>query len=557
MQDIDIARGCTLQPISELASNRLKIPSDSVELYGPLKAKLSLDYLGQIQDRPDGKLILVTSITPTPAGEGKTTTSIGLCDGLNRIGKDTAVCLREPSLGPCFGMKGGGTGGGYAQIAPMADINLHFNGDFHAISAAHNLLAAILDNHVHYANTLGLDVRRIGWKRVLDVNDRALRNIAIGLGGPLSGYPRESGFDITSASEIMAILCLSKSLPELRQRLGNIVTGYTRRMEPVTARDLGAHGAMTALLRDAINPNLVQTLEGNPALVHGGPFANIAHGCNSVMATSAALKLADYVVTEAGFGADLGAEKFVNIKCRKSGLRPDVAVVVATIRALKYQGGSELAELSRENLPALQEGCANLERHVRNVREAYGLPCVVAINRFSSDSQKELELLRGRMRELDLPVSLANHWAEGGKGAEDLAHQVIETIDTQEASLRFVYDDDLHLFEKVEAVARKVYGAAAVVASGKIRRQLERLENDGYRSLPICIAKTQYSFSTNPALRGVASGHEVHIREVRLAAGAEFVVIVCGNMQTMPGLPTRPAAESIDVNRAGHITGLF
>ena len=557
LSDIAIAQRATLKRITPLAVERLGIPEEHLEPFGHYKAKVALEYLETLQGRPDGKLILVTAISPTPAGEGKTTTTVGLGDALNRIGKRALICLREPSLGPVFGMKGGAAGGGHAQVVPMEDINLHFTGDFNAIQLANNLLAALLDNHIHHGNELGLDVRRITWKRVLDMNDRALRDIVVSLGGPANGFPREDGFDIVVASEVMAIFCLATSLEDLKERLGNIVVGYTREQKPVRARDLQAHGAMTVLLRDAIKPNLVQTLENNPAFIHGGPFANIAHGCNSVIATRSALKLADYVITEAGFGADLGAEKFVDIKCRKSGLKPDAAVIVATVRALKYHGGADLKTLNHENLDALEKGMTNLERHVRNVREAYGLPCVVAINHFTHDTDAEVALIREKMRAQSTPVVVARHWAEGGKGAEDLAHEVVRVIDRGRNNFHFVYEDDLPLWDKVKAVATRVYGAADITADAKVRAQIVRLQEEGYGRYPVCIAKTQYSFSTDPSVRGAPSGHTLNIREVRLSAGAEFVVMVCGDIMTMPGLPKVPAATKIDLTPDGKVVGLF
>ncbi len=499
----------------------------------------------------------MTAISPTPAGEGKTTTTVGLGDALNRIGRKAVICLREPSLGPVFGVKGGAAGGGYAQVVPMEDINLHFTGDFGAIALANNLLAAMVDNHIHHGNELGIDVRRITWKRVVDMNDRALRDIVVALGGTANGYPREDGFDIVVASEVMAIFCLANSLQDLKTRLGNIVVGYTRDQQPVRALDLKAHGAMAVLLKDAIKPNIVQTLEHNVAFIHGGPFANIAHGCNSVIATRAALKLADYVVTEAGFGADLGAEKFVDIKCRKSGLRPDACVIVATVRALKYHGGADLKALSQENLGALEKGIANLERHVNNVRNHYGLPCVVSINHFTNDTLAEIELLKRKMAHHEAPVVLARHWAEGGQGAEDLARTVVDLIERVPPDFRFVYEDDASLWDKMKAVATKVYGAADVTADGKVRAQIKRLEDDGYGHYPVCVAKTQSSFSTDASIRGAPSGHIVNVREVRLAAGAEFVVMICGDIMTMPGLPKMPSAEKIDLSEDGRVMGLF
>ncbi len=555
--DIEIAQQAKLRRITELARERLAIPDDALEPYGHYKAKIGLDYVDSLASRPDGKLILVTAISPTPAGEGKTTTTVGLGDALNRIGKKAMICLREPSLGPVFGIKGGAAGGGHAQVVPMEDINLHFTGDFNAIALANNLLAAMVDNHIHHGNELGLDVRRITWRRVVDMNDRALRDIVVALGGTANGYPRQDGFDIVVASEVMAIFCLATSLKDLKQRLGNIVVGYTRDQKPVRARDLKADGAMTVLLKDALKPNLVQTLENNPAILHGGPFANIAHGCNSVIATRASLKLADYVVTEAGFGADLGAEKFVDIKCRKAGLKPDAVVVVATLRALKYHGGVELKELNRENLAALEKGVANLERHVNNIRNHFGLPCVVAINHFTHDTPAEIELLARKMAHHEAPVIVARHWAEGGKGAEDLAREVVRIIDRVPADFRFTYPDELPLWEKMQAVATKIYGAADITADSKVRAQIRKLEEDGYGRYPVCVAKTQYSFSTDPALRGAPSGHVVNVREVRLSAGAEFVVMICGDIMTMPGLPKVPSAERIDLTDDGKVVGLF
>ncbi len=557
LSDIDIAQQATLKRISALARDRLGIPDEQLEPYGHYKAKISLEYLDSLKGRPDGKLILVTAISPTPAGEGKTTTTVGLGDALNRIGKKAIVALREPSLGPVFGMKGGAAGGGYAQVVPMEDINLHFTGDFNAIQLANNLLAAILDNHIHHGNELGIDVRRIAWKRVLDMNDRALRDIVVSLGGPGNGYPRQDGFDIVVASEVMAIFCLATSLADLKERLGNIVVAYTRDQKPVRARDLGVHGAMTVLLKDALKPNLVQTLENNPAILHGGPFANIAHGCNSVIATRAGLKLADYVVTEAGFGADLGAEKFVDIKCRKSGLKPDACVIVATIRALKYHGGVDLKQLSTENLPALDKGVANLARHVHNVRNHFGLPCVVSINHFTNDTDAEVELLRKKIGAQEVPVVLAKHWAKGGAGAEDLARAVVAMIDANRSDFRFVYEDSATLWDKVKAVATKIYGAADISADAKVKARIQKLQDDGYGHYPVCIAKTQYSFSTDAAARGAPSGHTINIREVRLAAGAQFVVMVCGDIMTMPGLPKVPAALKIDLTPDGKVVGLF
>ena len=554
--DIQIAQEARLLRVADLARDRLGIADEHLVPYGHHKAKISLSYLDSLADRPDGKLVLVTAISPTPAGEGKTTTTVGLGDALNHIGRKAVIALREPSLGPVFGMKGGAAGGGYAQVVPMEDINLHFTGDFNAIALANNLLAAAIDNHVHHGNTLGIDVRRITWRRVMDMNDRALRNITVGLGGPGNGYPRQDGFDIVVASEVMAILCLATSLQDLKARLGRIVVAETRERQPVRAADLKVHGAMTVLLRDALAPNLVQTLENNPAILHGGPFANIAHGCNSVIATRAALKLADYVVTEAGFGADLGAEKFIDIKCRKSGLRPSAAVVVATVRALKYHGGVDLKALGQEDLPALGRGLANLERHVRNLQDVFGVPCVVSINHFAADTDAEHALLRERIGALGVPVLTARHWAEGGRGAVDVAREVVRLCE-QPSTLRFAYEDDVPLWEKMRLLATRIYGAADISASADVRTQITRLQEAGYGHYPVCVAKTQYSFSTDPTQRGAPTGHTVNVREVRLAAGAEFVVMVCGDIMTMPGLPKVPSAELIDVDDEGRVVGLF
>ena len=544
-----------MRRITDLAQERLGIADQHLVPYGHHKAKLSLDYLHSLADRPDGKLVLVTAISPTPAGEGKTTLAIGLTDALNHIGKRAIAALREPSLGPVFGMKGGAAGGGYAQVVPMDDINLHFTGDFSAIALANNLLAAAIDNHVHHGNALDIDLRRISWRRVIDMNDRALRDITVGLGGPANGFVRSDGFDIVVASEVMAIFCLASGLADLKQRLGAIVVAQTRARRPVHARDLKVHGAMAVLLKDALAPNLVQTLENNPAILHGGPFANIAHGCNSVLATRAALKLADYVVTEAGFGADLGAEKFIDIKCRQSGLRPQAAVLVATLRALKVHGGAALDDLGREDLGALQRGLANLRRHVHNVREVYGLPCVVAVNHFSADTAAELALLAGRVADWGVPLCVARHWAQGGRGATDLAHAVVRLC-AEPSTLRFVYPDDASLLDKATLVAQRVYGAAGVSTSAAVHAQLQALQDAGHGHLPVCIAKTQYSFSTDNSLLGAPSGHVLNVREVRLAAGAGFVTLVCGNILTMPGLPAAPAAERIDLDDAGRVVGL-
>ena len=555
LSDIEIAQQARLLRITDLARDRLGISDEHLVPYGHHKAKIALPYINSLKDRPEGKLILVTAISPTPAGEGKTTTTVGLSDALNHIGKKAVIALREPSLGPVFGMKGGAAGGGYAQVVPMEDINLHFTGDFSAIALANNLLAAAIDNHVHHGNGLDIDVRRITWKRVMDMNDRALRDITVGLGGPGNGYPRQDGFDIVVASEVMAILCLASSLADLKDRLGRIVVAQTRSRQPVRAADLKVHGAMTVLLKDALAPNLVQTLENNPAILHGGPFANIAHGCNSVLATRTALKLADYVVTEAGFGADLGAEKFVDIKCRISGLRPSAAVVVATVRALKYHGGVDLPDLNRENLPALEKGLANLQRHVHNVTQQFGLPCVVGINHFGADTDAEHALLRDRIGAQGVPVVTARHCAEGGRGATDLAHEVVRLAD-QPSRFRFVYEDTLSLWDKMHAVAQDIYGAADVSAPADVRARIQQLQDDGYGRYPVCVAKTQYSFSTDPKLRGAPSGHTVNVREVRLAAGAEFVVMVCGDIMTMPGLPKVPSSERIDLDEQGQVVGL-
>jgi formate--tetrahydrofolate ligase len=553
--DIEIAQAAKLQRISAVAREKLGIAEEHLEPYGHYKAKVSLKYLDTLKGKKDGKLILVTAMTPTPAGEGKTTTTVGLGDALNHIGKKAVICLREPSLGPVFGVKGGAAGGGYAQVVPMEDINLHFTGDFGAIQLANNLLAALIDNHIHHGNELGIDPRRIQWRRVLDMNDRALRDIVVSLGGTANGYPREDGFDIVVASEVMAIFCLATSLEDLRKRLGNIVVGYTRDQKPVTAKDLNGHGAMTVLLKDALAPNLVQTLENNPAFIHGGPFANIAHGCNSVIATASALKLADYVVTEAGFGADLGAEKFLDIKCRKSGLRPDAGVIVATIRALKYHGGVDVKEVNKENLAALEKGLANLERHVDNMQNVYGIPSVVSINRFNFDTPAEIELLQARMKKLGVPVVLATHWGEGGKGAAELARLVVGLCDTR-GRTKLVYGDHDSLWEKISAVAKLVYRASEVTADTKVRGQIKKLQEDGYGHYPVCVAKTQYSFSTDAQKRGAPENHVINVREVRLAAGAEFVVMICGDIMTMPGLPKVPSAAKIDLVD-GKVVGLF
>ena len=553
--DIDIARAARLAPIAQIGET-LGLPAQALIPYGHDKAKISSAFLGSRAKNEDGKLILVSAVSPTPAGEGKTTTTVGLGDALNRIGRQAAICLREPSLGPCFGMKGGAAGGGYAQVVPMTDINLHFTGDFHAIGAAHNLLSALIDNHLHWDNALNIDPRRVTWRRVLDMNDRALRSIASGLGGYHNGVVREAGFDITVASEIMAIFCLASDLQDLEKRIGDIVLGYTRRQQPVTVRELGAEGAMTALLRDALQPNLVQTIENSPALMHGGPFANIAHGCNSLVATRTALQLADFVVTEAGFGADLGAEKFFNIKCRKANLKPDAVVLVATIKALKMHGGVAKDRLGKENVAALEAGCKNLGRHIRNLAR-FGVPLLVGINRFTTDTDAEARILKAYCREFGVKALNCTHWADGGAGAEDLAREVVALCDAGGADFRTLYPDNLALWEKTERIARDIYGAEKISADNKVRDQFKQFEQAGYGHYPVCIAKTQYSFSTDPSLLGAPTGHVVPIREVRLAAGAEFIVVVCGNIMTMPGLPRRPAANDIRVNAAGDIEGLF
>ena len=555
MSDIEIARAATAQTIAEIAK-KAGIPDAALMPYGKTKAKIDPQYIASLQDKPDGKLILVTAITPTPAGEGKTTTSVGLHDGLCRIGKNSIVALREPSLGPCFGMKGGAAGGGHAQVIPMEDINLHFTGDFHAIGAAHNLLSALIDNHIYWGNAAGLDSRRIAWRRVVDMNDRALRSIANSLGGPGNGFPREDGFDITVASEVMAIFCLSKNLEDLQQRLSKIIIGYTRELQPVTAEAVNAPGAMAVLLKDAIAPNLVQTLENNPALIHGGPFANIAHGCNSVIATTTALKLADYVVTEAGFGADLGAEKFFDIKCRSAGLTPDAVVLVATIRALKMHGGVEKDDLGDENVQAVADGCSNLARHISNLK-SYGVPVVVAINRFSADTDAEVQQVRETAAELGATAIDCTHWANGGAGTEELAHHVVKMIDEETSEFNLLYPDDMPIWDKMRTIAQKIYGADDISADQKVLNQIEQLQNSGFGHLPICVAKTQYSFSTDPTRKGAPEGHVVSVREVRLSAGAGFLVFVCGDIMTMPGLPRVPAADKIHIDDAGLIQGLF
>jgi formate--tetrahydrofolate ligase len=555
--DIQIAQEAKIRPILEVATERLAIPPQDLFLYGHYKAKISLDYLKTLQSKPNGKLILVTAITPTPAGEGKTTTTVGLGDALNKVGKKAMICLREPSLGPSFGMKGGAAGGGYAQVVPMEDINLHFTGDFHAIAVANNLLAALLDNHIYSGNSLGIDVRRVTWRRTMDMNDRALRQINVSLGGLSNGFPREDGFDIIAASEVMAVFCLAENLEDLKRRLGQIIVARTRDKKDVRAADLGASGAMTALLKDALAPNLVQTLENNPAIIHGGPFANIAHGCNSVVATKAALKLADYVVTEAGFGADLGAEKFMDIKCRKAGLKPDCAVLVATIRALKMHGGVSKANLGTEDVGALEKGFANLGHHLENLKK-FGVPVVVCINRFSKDTAAEMEALKGLSARAGAECVISDHWATGGAGASDLAHAVVKTIETRPSKFKVLYPDDLDLWKKAQTIARDIYGAEDIIADQKVRDRFRELQDQGYGNFPVCIAKTQYSFSTDPDLKGAPPyKHVVPIREVRLSAGAEFVVAICGDIMTMPGLPKVPAANAIDVTPDGRIVGLF
>ena len=554
--DIEISQSAKKRRILDIAKEKLGIAAENLEPYGHYKAKVSMDFVKSLQSKKDGKLILVTAITPTPAGEGKTTTTVGLTDALNHIGKKAMLCLREPSLGPSFGMKGGAAGGGYAQVVPMEDINLHFTGDFHAITSAHNLLSALVDNHIYWGNALGIDSRRVVWRRVMDMNDRALREIVCSLGGVANGFPREAGFDITVASEVMAIFCLAKDLDDLKERLGNIIVGYTRERKPVRARDLKAHGAMAALLKEAIAPNLVQTLEGTPAFIHGGPFANIAHGCNSLVATTTALKLADYVVTEAGFGADLGAEKFIDIKCRKAGLSPDCVVIVATIRALKMHGGVKKDELKKEDLKALEIGMANLARHVENVKK-FGLPAVVSINRFSADSEAEIKLVRDACQKLGVEALMADHWAMGGEGAAEVARAVVKTIDGNKGKVKLLYRDDQSLFDKISTIAKEIYRATEVTADKAVKDQLKAWEEMGFRNLPVCIAKTQFSFSTNPDLKGAPSNHVMNVREVRLSAGAEFVVAICGEIMTMPGLPKVPSADSIDVGADGKIMGLF
>ena len=554
--DIEIAEAAALRPILQIGRDKLGIEADHLEPYGHYKAKVALDYIATLKNRPNGKLILVSAITPTPAGEGKTTTTVGLTDALQQIGKKAMLCIREPSLGPCFGMKGGAAGGGYAQVVPMADINLHFTGDFHAIGSAHNLLAAMIDNHIYWGNALGIDGRRIAWRRAIDMNDRSLRQIVSSLGGVANGFPREDGFDITVASEVMAIFCLARDLADLKTRLANIFVGYTRDRQPVRAGELNAAGAMTVLLKEALAPNLVQTLEGTPAFVHGGPFANIAHGCNSVLATTTALKLADYVVTEAGFGADLGAEKFIDIKCRKAGIAPDCVVLVATIRALKMHGGVKKEELKTENLEALKVGFANLQRHIENVHK-FGLPVLVSINRFSQDTDAEIELVKTQCAKLGVEALMADHWAHGGEGATDVARAVVKLADHGRAKLKFLYEDEMPLIDKIRAVATQIYRAKDIAVDKSVRDQLTQFEAMGYARVPVCIAKTQYSFTTNPDLKGAPVDHVIPLREVRLSAGAEFVVGICGEIMTMPGLPRVPAADRIDLGTDGRIKGLF
>ena len=554
--DIEIAQKAKIKKISKIAKNKLGIPDNEIHSFGHFKAKIKLSYLKKLKEKKNSKLILVTAISPTPAGEGKTTTTVGLGDALNRIGKKTIICLREPSLGPVFGMKGGAAGGGYSQVIPMEDINLHFTGDYAAIALAHNLLSAMLDNHIFHGNSLGINLSRIQWKRVIDMNDRSLRKITVGVNEVKNGFPFDNGFEIIAASEVMAILCLSESIHDLKKRLGQIVVAYNNHGLPVTAKDLKAHGAMTVLLKDAISPNLVQTLENNPSFVHGGPFANIAHGCNSVVSTKAALKLADYVVTEAGFGSDLGAEKFINIKCRKSGLRPSVAVIVATVRAIKYHGGIELDNLSLENMTALEKGLANLERHVENIINIHNLPCVVAINKFSNDTHKELNLIIERMKKLNVNIVLCNHWAKGGKGALDLAKEVLNLSKTKKQKMKFLYNDYDTLWDKINTIAKKIYHAKDVIADKQILDQISNLQKSGFGHFPICIAKTQSSFSNDPKLRGAPINHSISIREIRLAAGAEFIVVICGNIMTLPGLPKIPSAEKMDYFD-NKVVGLF
>ena len=557
MSDIEIARKARMRPINEILEG-INVP-DTPEAFSPMGrhiAKINLEYIDSLKEKVDGKLILVTAITPTPAGEGKTTTSVGLSDGLNKIGKKSIVCLREPSLGPSFGMKGGAAGGGYAQVVPMEQINLHFTGDFHAITSAHNLLSALIDNHIYWGNKLNIDVRRVVWKRVMDMNDRSLRSIVVDLGGVANGYPRQDGFDITVASEIMAIFCLSKDLTDLEERIGNITIAYTRDKKAIYAKDLNAQGPMTVLLKDALRPNITQTLENNPAIIHGGPFANIAHGCNSVIATKASLKLGDYVVTEAGFGADLGAEKFLDIKCRKSDLKPDCVVLVATIRALKMHGDVSKDDLKNENVNALKNGLVNLERHINNIRK-FGLPVTVAINHFITDTQREVDAVLDFCKTQGVKASMCTHWSDGGNGAKELAQNVVDICEESKSTFKFLYEDDLPLFKKIEKIGQEIYHASEVVADTKVRQQLKDFETKGFGKLPVCIAKTQYSFSTDPNLKGAPTGHVLPVREVRLSSGAEFIVVICGDIMTMPGLPSVPAANSIKLNTKGEIEGLF
>ena len=555
LSDLEIASAASKKDIKEIG-NSLGIPEESLIPFGNDKAKITYDFIDSCKDKDNGKLILVTAISPTPAGEGKTTTSVGLVDGLCHIKKNAMICLREPSLGPCFGMKGGAAGGGYAQVIPMTDINLHFTGDFHAIGAAHNLISAVIDNHIHWENSLNIDPRRITWKRVVDMNDRSLRDITCGLGGTGNGIPRQSGFDITVASEIMAVFCLASSLQDLEERVSNITIGYSRDLEPVTVKQLNVHGAVTALLRDSFQPNLVQTLENNPALMHGGPFANIAHGCNSVIATKTALKLADYVVTEAGFGADLGAEKFFDIKCRKAGLSPDGVVLVATTKALKMHGGVLKEDLKAENDAAITAGCKNLERHINNIGQ-FGVPVVVAINAYATDTQAEHQAIIDFCKGLNVECRISSHWSDGGKGAASLAEYVVEMVDSQESNFKPLYSDEMSLWDKTKYIAQNIYGADNIIADKKIRDQFAQFDKNGYSNYPICMAKTQYSFSTDPSLMGAPSGHEVPIREIRLCSGAEFIVVVCGAIMTMPGLPRKPASENIGVDKDKNIEGLF
>ncbi len=556
MSDIEIAQQATMEEIIPLVKQRLGLDPQKLDPYGRYKAKVSLDVMDDLADKADGKLILVTAVSPTPAGEGKTTTTIGLSDALNRIGKDSMVCVREPSMGPCFGMKGGAAGGGYAQVVPMEDINLHFTGDLHAIGAAHNLLSAMIDNHIHHGNALDLDVRKITWGRVMDMNDRALRDITVGLGGTPNGFPRQDGFDIVVASEVMAIFCLSNSIKELKERLGNILIGYSRDGRARLAKDLKAHGAMATLLKEALKPNLVQTLENNPAFVHGGPFANIAHGCNSVIATKMALKMTDYVITEAGFGADLGAEKFIDIKCRKAGIKPDMAVIVATVKALKYHGGVEFKDLANEDLQGLERGMANLKRHLSNMQDQFNLPCIVAINHFVQDTDAEIELVKMTVESYGAKAVVAKHWADGGAGAEDLAQAVVTMLDQTTSECQFLYSDDQPLWDKITAVATKTYGASEVVADKRVLKKIASY-SETHSHIPVCMAKTPYSFSSDLSLRGAPEGHTLAIRDVRLSRGAEFMVVLCGDIMTMPGLPKTPASERIDISGSGEISGLF